>query len=159
MWEDGSKMEKTWWRSSSTNCHLICIFVTIMRLITTTTSVMHCHQFKIHGRQIGGSVGYLISCWTYQRLMHFWSYTTFYTVGYIRRECQRYRSFVRSWRGNLLTIDTLCNGRGGVEFLPDSIHWLVDTPRNAERYHNRMWICITKTAYQDYCCRFKCGKR
>ena len=93
LWEDGRKMDKTWWRSLSTSCHLIGIFGTVMPLTTTTTSEMHCHQLKIHGWLIGGSVGYFISFCPSQRLMHLWFYATLYTVGYVWRECLRYWSF------------------------------------------------------------------
>ena len=59
-------------------------------------------------------LGYLLSFWPSQRLLNFWIYTTFPTVGYVGRGCLRYWSFVGSWRGNLLTIYKLGNGRGGV---------------------------------------------
>ena len=114
LWEDGSKIEKTWWRSSSTSGHLIGNFVAAMRVTTTTTSGMHCNQLRINGWRISGIVEYLLSFWPSQSLMHFWFYATLSTVGYVRRECLSYWSFVRSWHGNLLTIYTLGNGVGGV---------------------------------------------
>ena len=52
-------------------------FVTAMRLMITTTSWVHWYKFRIHGWKIGGSVGYLLSFWTYQRLMHSWFYSIF----------------------------------------------------------------------------------
>ena len=148
-------MEKTWWRSSSTSCYLIGIFVTDMRLMIIKTSGIHCHKSTIHGWQIGGSVGYLISFWPSQRLMYFWFYTNLFTVGYVRRGCLRYWSFFGSWRGKLLTIYTLGKGRGGGYFFPDSIHWLRTEPRQAIRYQNRRWICTAKNANQQYNCSFK----
>ena len=45
-------------------------------------------------------------------LMHFRFYANFSTVGYVGRGCLRYCSFVRSWRGKLLTIYAF--GKGGV---------------------------------------------
>ena len=61
LWEDEKKMEKTCWKSSSTSYHLIVIFVTGMRLMTPTISVMHWHQLKIHGWLIVRSVSNLLS--------------------------------------------------------------------------------------------------
>ena len=103
---------------------LLEFFVTAMRLITTISSVMHCHQLKIHRWLIGGSVMYFIPFWSSKRLMIFWFYATLSTVGYVRRECLRYWSFVGSWRGNLSTIYRLKNGRGGLSsFQTPSISW------------------------------------
>ena len=158
LWEDGRKMEKTWWRSSSTSWNFIGIFVTSMPLTTTTTSDMHCHQFKIHGWQISGSVGYLLSFCSSQRLMYFRFYTNLSNVSYVGRECLRYWIFVGSWHGNSLIIYTLVNGSGGGEFLPDSIHWLMTAPRHVRRYQNWRWISTAKNAYQQYSCSFECGK-
>ena len=110
--KNGRKTENTCLRHSSTSWHLIGIFVTAMQLTTKTTSGIHYHKLNIHGWLISGSVGYLLSFWTSQRLMHFWFCTIFPTVGYIRRECPRYWIFVGSWCGNLLKICTLGNGRG-----------------------------------------------
>ena len=153
LWKDGKKMEKACWRSSSTSFHLIGIFVTIMWLTTTTTSGIHCHQLRIHGWLIGGSVGYFLSFWTSQRIMHLLFYATLSSVGYVRRECLRYWSFVGSWCGNLLTVYTLVNRRLGVSscnILLISLYLRI--------YKNRKWICTEKTVYQQYSCSFKCGK-
>ena len=126
LWEDGSKMEKTLWRSSSTRFHLIGIFFTAMRLTNTTASGMHFHQLKIHGWLIGGSVIYLLSFWPYQRLIHFWFYATFSTMGYVGRELLRCWSFVGSWSGNLLIIYTLIKVRRGLIYCQTpSIGWLL----------------------------------
>ena len=118
------EMENTWRISSITSCNLIGIFVTAMQLTTTTTSGMHCHKFKINIWMIGGNVGYLLSFWPSQRLINFWLYATLSTVGYIVRECLRYWSFIRSCCGNLLSIYTLRNGRGGISsFQTPFIGW------------------------------------
>ena len=85
-----------------------------MRLTTTTTSGIHLHKLKIYGWLIGGSVGYFLSFYLSQRLMHFWFYATFSTVGYVGKEFLCCLSFIVSWRGNLLTIYTLGIGRWGV---------------------------------------------
>ena len=103
-----------WWISSSTSCHIIGIFVTAMRLMTTIISGMHCPQLNIRGWMIGGSVGCLLSFYPYQRLMHFWFYNSLSTAGYVGREFLRYWTFVRSWHGKLLTIYALVNGGGGL---------------------------------------------
>ena len=97
----------------------------------TTTSGMHYHQLKIHGWQIGGSVVYLLTFWKSHRLMHFWFYATFYTVGYVRRERLRYWSFVGSWRGNLLNIYIFGNSRGGGSYYrnPFICWWLRQVTR------------------------------
>ena len=135
-------MENNWWRISSTSCHLIGILVTAMQLTTTTTSHIHYHKLKIHVLLISGSVGYLISFWTSQRLIHFWFYATLSNVAYYGMECLRYWSFVRSLSGKLLTIYTL--GNGGGELFTDSIHRLITAPNHARRYQNRKWICTEK---------------
>ena len=96
------------------------------------------------------------SFWPYQRLMHFWFYAAFSSVGCIRSKCLRYWSFVWSWHVNLLTYYTLGNGGG---FLTDSTHLLMTAPMYARRYKNWRWICTTETAYQHYSCSFKCWKR
>ena len=102
-------------------------------------------------------VGVLVifSFWPYQRLMHFWFYAAFSSVGCIRSKCLRYWSFVWSWHVNLLTYYTLGNGGG---FLTDSTHLLMTAPMYARRYKNWRWICTTETAYQHYSCSFKCWK-
>ena len=74
------------------------------------------------------------------------------------RECLRYWSVVGSWCGNLLTI-YIREQEGGVGFFPYSIHWLMTAPRHARGYYNRRWICTAKTAYQQYICSFKFGKK
>ena len=121
LWEDEDKTEKTLWRCSSTRCHMIDTFVAVMQFMTTATSGIHCNKLKINVWQICGSVQYLLSFWLSQRLTRFWFYATFSTLGYVRKVCLRYWSFVGSWRGNLLTIYTLVRGRKGGWVL-DRIH-------------------------------------
>ena len=157
LWEDRSKMENTWWRSSGTSCHLIGIFVTAMWLMITTTSGMNCHQLNIHGWLIGGIFGCLLSFCSSQKFMHIWFHATLSTMGYVGRECLHYWSFIGSWRGKLLPIYTFGERNGGVELLPDSIHQLMNAPRRARIYQNQKWICTAKTAYKQYSYRFKLG--
>ena len=114
LWEYGSKMDKTCWRSSSKSCHLIGIFITAMWLNITTTSVMNCHQLKIHVWLILGSVGCLLEFWPSCRLMHFWFYITFFYCGLRLEVMPAVLYFVRKLAWQIINIIYIEEQEGGV---------------------------------------------